>query len=129
MDSPVFTESLVGSLGAADLLILAAAFAALLGAAGVGAGFLVSAPAGWMAAVLALLALLYDAGTKWVPVLGNIVMGSCRSANLLLGAVVGLGSIPAAALFSPGIALALLILVYRTYGTLEEDEILEVLKK
>ena len=28
-----------------------------------------------------------------------------------------------------GIALALLILVYRTYGTLEEDEILEVLKK
>jgi multicomponent Na+:H+ antiporter subunit C len=28
-----------------------------------------------------------------------------------------------------GIALALLILVYRNYGTLEEDEILEVLKK
>ncbi len=28
-----------------------------------------------------------------------------------------------------GIALAFLILIYRTYGTLEEDEILEVLKK
>jgi multicomponent Na+:H+ antiporter subunit C len=28
-----------------------------------------------------------------------------------------------------GIALALLILIYRNYGTLEEDEILEVLKK
>lgn len=28
-----------------------------------------------------------------------------------------------------GIALALLILIYRKYGTLEEDEILEALKK
>lgn len=41
------------------------------------------------AAVVGLLALvvLYDFGGKKVPILGNVLMGSCRAGNFLLGAV------------------------------------------
>jgi 4-hydroxybenzoate polyprenyltransferase len=43
------------------------------------------------AAILIGLALLYDAGAKRVPFLGNAIMGAARSANFLLGATAAVG--------------------------------------
>ncbi len=68
-------------VGAAALLAFA------LGGTGLLAGSLVSPSAGLGCAVLAGLALAYNAGGKRIPVLGTILMGACRSANLLLGAL------------------------------------------
>ena len=64
----------------------ALAFSALLAAGGLLAAFLTGAGAGALASTLLALALLYNGGAKRIPILGNLVMGSCRSANLLLGA-------------------------------------------
>lgn len=38
------------------------------------------------AAIVAVCALLYDAGLKRIPALGEVAMGACRGGNLLLGA-------------------------------------------
>lgn len=64
----------------------------LLLAGGVAAAFQVSATSGLIAALVALLALLYDAIGKKQPILGPLNMGACRGGNLLLG----LSAIPAA---------------------------------
>jgi 4-hydroxybenzoate polyprenyltransferase len=73
--------------------------ALLLGAAGVAAAALVSRDAALAAAALLLLASLYNTGGKRIPIVGNLLMGSCRSTNLLLGA---LGPLPLERLLSPG---------------------------
>ena len=70
--------------------------AALLGAllllGGVAAAFQVSGTSGFIAAAIAVLALIYDAVGKHQPVLGPLNMGACRGGNLLLG----LSAVPAA---------------------------------
>lgn len=64
--------------------------ASLLGAgllsAGVAAAFAASTVSGWVAVLIAGLAVLYDALGKHHPVLGPLNMGACRGLNLMLGA-------------------------------------------
>jgi hypothetical protein len=62
-------------------------FSLLLGLGGLLLALSVSPDAGMAAAALAVLALLYNAGGKRIPVVGNLLMGSCRSINLILGAL------------------------------------------
>jgi 4-hydroxybenzoate polyprenyltransferase len=62
------------------------ALSALLAAGGLLAAFLTDAGAGVMASTLLGLALLYNGGAKRIPIIGNLIMGSCRSVNLLMGA-------------------------------------------
>ncbi len=69
-----------GALGLRAAMIVAAV---LLSGAYVVAAFARVLPALW---ALVVLILVYNAGGKRVPVLGNLLMGSCRAANLLLGA-------------------------------------------
>jgi 4-hydroxybenzoate polyprenyltransferase len=77
----------------------------------------------WMAAFLAasfdalsvgipliLCIVLYDAGGKKIPVLGPVLMGACRSGNLLLGAAAAAGT---AGVLSPApLAAAVLLGLY-----------------
>ena len=46
----------------------------------------------WPAGVVLLCSLLYNIGAKNIPVLGNILMGTCRSGNFLVGATAAAGS-------------------------------------
>lgn len=66
--------------------------AALLMAAGVALAATVGVATLAAAGLLAGLVLFYDLFAKRVGVLGPVVMGSCRGANLCLGASVGLAS-------------------------------------
>ena len=50
-----------------------------------------------IAAAIALSVLLYDGGAKDIPLAGNVIMGSCRGLNLVLGAAAVLGPGPALA--------------------------------
>lgn len=52
---------------------------------GVGVSFLVNMMSGMIALLISLFALLYDAKTKHVDLLGPANMGLCRGLNLLLG--------------------------------------------
>jgi 4-hydroxybenzoate polyprenyltransferase len=55
-----------------------------------GAGGLAAAAGALLPASIVLaLSIAYNAGAKRVPVIGNLVMGGCRSGNFLLGAVAG----------------------------------------
>ncbi|MEM7233400.1 MAG: UbiA family prenyltransferase [Planctomycetota bacterium] len=60
------------------LALVGIALAAVSGSALVGTGIVVCAT-------------LYNAGLKRVPILGNLVMGSCRAGNFLLGAHAAMG--------------------------------------
>jgi hypothetical protein len=60
--------------------------AALLAVGAIAAGLLASLEVGMVTCALLLLALLYNGGGKRIPVVGNLLMGSCRSTNFLLGA-------------------------------------------
>ena len=55
-------------------------------AAGFAAGALATVASGIVAALLVGLIVLYDAWAKHVPLVGPLSMGSCRFANVLLGA-------------------------------------------
>jgi len=55
-------------------------------AAGLTAGALATVASGTVAALLVGLIVLYDAWAKHVPLVGPLSMGSCRFANVLLGA-------------------------------------------
>jgi 4-hydroxybenzoate polyprenyltransferase len=70
----------------------AGALGAALLAAGIAAASRATGTAAVIAALIAALVLLYDAGTKPHAVLGPITMGSCRGLNLLLG----IAAVPAA---------------------------------
>lgn len=67
----------------------AAAWSAGMAAAALGLAAAVSAFAS--ALILLGTALAYNGGGKRVPILGNLLMGSCRSLNLLLGALAATG--------------------------------------
>ncbi|MEW6282895.1 MAG: UbiA-like protein EboC [Candidatus Eremiobacterota bacterium] len=66
-------------------LLGAAILVALLLFSGLGLAFQVSPTSGVLAALLALLACLYDAWAKRRAFAGPLCMGSCRGLNLLLG--------------------------------------------
>ena len=57
----------------------------LLLVAGVAAAMLASGAAGLIALAIAALAVIYDAWAKHHPVIGPVIMASCRGCNLLLG--------------------------------------------
>jgi 4-hydroxybenzoate polyprenyltransferase len=61
-------------------------------AVGVGAAWLATIAAGWIATTLAALVVLYDAWGKRHPLVGPVNMGLCRALNLLLG----VAAVPAA---------------------------------
>lgn len=65
---------------------------ALLLILGMGAAFQVSILSGFLAVIIAILALVYDAVGKHHSVLGPLNMGACRGGNLLLG----ISAVPAA---------------------------------
>jgi hypothetical protein len=67
--------------------VAAALIAAALGACGLACGLAASVHAGMAVLTLILLALLYNAGGKELPILGNLLMGACRSVNFLIGAL------------------------------------------
>jgi 4-hydroxybenzoate polyprenyltransferase len=52
---------------------------------GIGSAFFVSAASATIAAALAFTAIAYDSVGKHIPVLGPLLMGSCRGLDLLLG--------------------------------------------
>jgi hypothetical protein len=62
-------------------------FAGLLAAGALLASLSVSMDAALGASSVMTAALLYNAGGKRLPILGNLLMGSCRAGNLLLGAL------------------------------------------
>jgi 4-hydroxybenzoate polyprenyltransferase len=68
----------------------AALVAGGLATAALGLGYLAGAAA--VAIPVLVLALAYNGGGKGVPLLGNLLMGSCRAGNLLLGAVAAVGA-------------------------------------
>lgn len=58
-----------------------------------GAGGLAAASGALLPAGIVLgLSIAYNAGAKRVPVIGNLLMGGCRSGNFLLGAVAAVGA-------------------------------------
>jgi 4-hydroxybenzoate polyprenyltransferase len=63
----------------------AAALGTLLLATGIGAGFAFSALSGWLALIIAGLAVFYDRFGKHHSWFGPLNMGLCRGVNLLLG--------------------------------------------
>jgi len=71
----------------------AAVFATLvLAVAGLGLAAAAGMTSLCVAGALVALVVSYDLGAKRVPVLGALVMGSCRGANVVLGASTGLGA-------------------------------------
>ena len=62
----------------------------LLGGASLALGVLLGIP--YLVLALIGTALLYDAGGKNIAVVGNLLMGLCRSGNFLLGAAASLGT-------------------------------------
>lgn len=69
----------------------AAWFAAILAALALGLGFL-GGDAFWPAGAVIIFALLYNIGAKKIPVLGDALMGLCRSGNFMVGATAAGGS-------------------------------------
>jgi hypothetical protein len=63
---------------------------ALLGGAALALGTLLGIP--YLVLALIGTVLLYDAGGKNIPLLGNLLMGLCRCENFLLGAAVSVGT-------------------------------------
>ena len=60
--------------------------AGVLAVVGLGVPVLLGIDVAIVAAAVLSLAVLYNAGAKHLPVVGNVLMGSCRAGNLLLGA-------------------------------------------
>ena len=74
---------------------------------GVTLASLVRVESGWMAAILALVILSYDAGVKNRMLLGNLFMGACRGLSLLVGAAAGAGfAIPTVVWVAVGVHVA-----------------------
>jgi len=62
-------------------------FACLLAAGALAAALSISTDAALGASAVMATALIYNAGGKRVPIAGNLLMGSCRAGNLVLGAL------------------------------------------
>lgn len=104
------------SPGAAVLLGSVLAAAALAAGAAGGATPVV-------ASVLAL-ALLYDAGAKRIPVVGDAIMGLCRGGNFLLGAWMAVGSAAGSDpwILAGGATLAIYVASVTSVSRLEDTE-------
>jgi 4-hydroxybenzoate polyprenyltransferase len=74
--------------GLANPHVVVGAAAALV-SAGISLAFIVAFSSGWLAIVLAGLIGAYDFSLKKLPVIGPVVMGSCRGLSLLMGAYAG----------------------------------------
>jgi 4-hydroxybenzoate polyprenyltransferase len=70
-----------GALSVAHAVFLSSALAALA----LGLGVLLGAVI-WLAGAVLGCSLLYNLGVKNIPILGNLLMGSCRTGNFLIGA-------------------------------------------
>ena len=80
----------------------------------------------WPASVVLLCSLLYNIGVKNIPVLGNILMGTCRSGNFLVGATAATGSflqvLSSEALLVPALILGGFIAVVTAISRLEDSD-------
>lgn len=97
-----------GAIGVPAAWVACAALSLL----GVGSMFAVAGSAGAMAAVVLLgCVALYNGGAKRIPVLGALVMGSCRGLSVLLGSVAFTGTIlpVPVPVFAAGVIVALYI--------------------
>ncbi len=101
----------------------AARLAAALGALAIGLAFLAPG-AFWPAAAVVICSLLYNIGAKNIPVLGDLLMGSCRSGNFLIGATAAGGSFLAVLaecrLLAPALILGGFIAVVTAISRLED---------
>ena len=110
-----------GALPVARAAWLASALALLA----LGLSFLVGETF-WPAGVVLLCSLLYNIGAKNIPVLGNILMGTCRSGNFLVGATAAAGSflpvLSSGALLAPALILGGFIAVVTAISRLEDRD-------
>jgi 4-hydroxybenzoate polyprenyltransferase len=110
-----------GALPAARAACLASALALLA----LGLSFLLGETF-WPAGVVLLCSLLYNIGAKNIPVLGNILMGACRSGNFLVGATAAAGSflqvLSSEALLAPAFILGGFITVVTAISRLEDRD-------
>ena len=110
-----------GALPVARAAWLASALALLA----LGLSFLVGETF-WPAGVVLLCSLLYNIGAKNIPVLGNILMGTCRSGNFLVGATAAAGSflqvLSNGALLAPALILGGFIAVVTAISRLEDRD-------
>ncbi len=96
--------------------------AVTVGAAALALGIAAQAPVlavGLLAAIVA-----YDAGGKNVPILGNLLMGLCRSANFLLGAAAARGqtmALTTPALIAGAATLGAFIVLVTAVSRLEDE--------
>ena len=101
----------------------AAWLAAALGALALGLAFLAPGVF-WPAAAVVICSLLYNIGAKNIPVLGDALMGSCRSGNFLIGATAASGSflsvIEEERLLAPALILGGFIAVVTAISRLED---------
>ena len=110
-----------GALPAARAACLAFALALLA----LGLSFLLGETF-WPAGMVLLCSLLYNIGAKNIPVLGNILMGTCRSGNFLVGATAAAGSflqvLSSEALLAPALILGGFIAVVTAISRLEDRD-------
>ena len=102
--------------------------AATVGAILSAAGLACAAAAGAIeiAVFILLAATLYDAGAKYVPIVGNLTMGACRGGNLLMGAAAVTGSrtaIEAPVIVAAAGILGLYIAVVTAVSVLEGPDV------
>ena len=101
----------------------AAWLASHLSVLGIGLSFLVP-DAFWPAAAVLICSLLYNIGAKKIPVLGDTLMGSCRSGNFLIGATAAggsfLGVLAESRLLAPALVLGGFITVVTAISRLED---------
>ena len=104
----------------------AAWLAAGLAGLALGLGFLCG-NAFWPAGLVILFALLYNSGAKKIPVLGDVLMGWCRSGNFLVGATAAAGAnisflqvISTVELLAPALILGVFISVVTAVSRLED---------
>jgi len=103
----------------------AACLASVLALLALGLSFLLGETF-WPAGVVLLCSLLYNIGAKNIPVLGNILMGSCRGGNFLVGATAAAGSflqvLSSEALLAPAFILGGFISVVTAISRLEDRD-------
>ena len=82
----------------------------------------------WPAGMVILFALLYNSGAKKIPVIGDLLMGWCRSGNFLLGATVAAGAdasflqvISTAEFLAPALILGVFISLVTAVSRLEDN--------
>lgn len=105
----------------------AAWLAAGLALLALGLGFLCGA-AFWPAGAVIIFALAYNIGAKKIPLLGDVLMGWCRSGNFLIGATAAAGPdgsffqvLATVELLAPALVLGVFISVVTAVSRLEDQ--------